>query len=264
MVGLKRGLARSIWARGFSKSPVPREDEALLKNLDLHAEAGNIELAHKAFQKLLGNASARGGLHRMVWNTLLKAHANAGDPSGAANVYEEMGRNHVHPNRQTFGKLMESAAKSGNVLQAEAWFSELVNALYVGPRVVTQYAILLDACAKVGDIQRGELWLQKMCSAHHSPGVSCYTALINCCAVAGSPLQAEHWFDRMVAAGVSPNVISFNTVMDAFSKAGDTESAERWQTRMRRQGLQPTELTYSTLISSAARNSNKGEAAARL
>ena len=41
----------------------------------------------------------------MVWNTMLKAHANAGDVPGARALFEAMKTHSVTPNRQTFGKL---------------------------------------------------------------------------------------------------------------------------------------------------------------
>ncbi|CAL1173003.1 unnamed protein product [Cladocopium goreaui] len=206
-----------------------------------------------------------GGLHRMVWNTMLKAHANAGDMTGARHLFLSMERHTVKPNRQTYGKLMEAAAKGGDVHQAESWFSEMVNELYVGPqRIATHYAILLDACAKVGDIQRGEHWLEKMRSMEVMPSVLCYTSLVNSCAVAGNPSRAEYWFGQMTGASVSPNVITYNAVLDSFAKVGDVEGAVRWQKLIQDANLQPTELTYASLISSAARNRDRAGAVAHL
>ncbi|CAE8632498.1 unnamed protein product, partial [Polarella glacialis] len=94
--------------------PLPKEDHPLYHELDQKAEAGEVNSARKAFDGLFARAGLAGrGLHRVVWNTLIKAHANAGDAAGARAVFEEMSMLAVQPNRQTFGKLMESCAKAG-------------------------------------------------------------------------------------------------------------------------------------------------------
>ncbi|CAK9066885.1 unnamed protein product [Durusdinium trenchii] len=96
-----RGLSRTAQER----LPVRPEDAGIFDELNLHAEAGQIEPAQKIFRKLQATTHAEGGLHRMVWNTMLKAHANAGDVPGARALFEAMKTHSVTPNRQTFGKL---------------------------------------------------------------------------------------------------------------------------------------------------------------
>ena len=61
------------------------------------------------------NLSQKGRLPgaTMLWNTVLKAYANAGDTVGADRWFAEMIEARVRPNGKTMGKLIEAAAKAG-------------------------------------------------------------------------------------------------------------------------------------------------------
>lgn len=56
--------------------------------LNAAAEAAELGEAKRHFEWLLGQPAA--AQQTMVWNTQLKAHANAGDVAGAERLYRQM------------------------------------------------------------------------------------------------------------------------------------------------------------------------------
>ncbi|CAE7553738.1 unnamed protein product [Symbiodinium natans] len=155
MLLIAKGLSRTLGTRvaGDSRAglqraastrlPVPAEDGALLTALNQAAEAGNVQSARDIFERLQDKSKRRDGrLHRMVWNTLLKAFANAGDAHGAKFIFRDMERHLVAPNMQTYGKLMEAAAKSADAAPLSRRF--------VGTRSAEDdIQTLLDECDRV-------------------------------------------------------------------------------------------------------------------
>eukprot|EP00440_Ansanella_granifera_P055566 gb/GFBE01060232.1/.p1 GENE.gb/GFBE01060232.1/~~gb/GFBE01060232.1/.p1 ORF type:complete len:246 (+),score=46.25 gb/GFBE01060232.1/:1-738(+) len=143
--------------------------------LNSYAAAGDVAKAATIFSDIWRHAAP--SKHTMLCNTLLKAYANAGEFGGAAAWYEECRKQGVRVNAKTFGKLIESAAKAGNLAEAEHWLAAM--ALTPG---------LAAARDRVS-----------------------FNAVIDACAKAGNPAAALSWLEKMLKASVAPDEISFNS-----------------------------------------------------
>lgn len=262
---------------------------AYLKKLNALAEDGNVVAAQQVFDHIHCRVPQRS--LTMLWNTLLKAHANAGDYNGAGGTFAEMVQNSVRPNSKTFGKLMEAAGKGGNIAMAEKWFNAS-GTLSGGDEV--QCNILIDACSKGGDPSRAVAWYKRMEWAGVSPTVQAFGALIDSFGKQGSWTEALSCFQRMREAGFSPDgkaynmiadsfarqgdvsgilhffsqvdvgfrdAIFFSSVVRAFGKVGDSVSADSWFNKMREASITPDAVSYSILIDTFAKCGDAARAA---
>ncbi|CAK0849922.1 unnamed protein product [Prorocentrum cordatum] len=109
--------------------------ETLLARLNQLAEKGEVAAAERVFRDLLPGS-------RMVWNTMIKACSNAGDLPRAEGLVREMRAGAVQENVQTFGKLIEAAAKSGDDESAERWMAELQRRGFQLNRVVLSAVVI--------------------------------------------------------------------------------------------------------------------------
>ncbi|CAK9107733.1 unnamed protein product [Durusdinium trenchii] len=200
---------------------------AKLKELNAFAAQGAVAPAWELFQLLKAAASPGqlpplGGAgesenelrleRRFVWNTMLKAYANAGDEVNARVFYKSMLSAQVVPNAKTYGKLMEAAAKRGETPTARAWMTQM---------------------------ERDNI----------KPGILHYSQLMASAAHAANLAEAEMLDEEVRSLGLVPTETYYNSLLNACAKAGDLASCRRWYQEMLLRGFQPTSLTYSTLIS---------------
>ncbi|CAE8611689.1 unnamed protein product [Polarella glacialis] len=200
----------------------------------------------------------------------------------------------ITPNEKTFGKLMEAAAKVGEVTVAEGWLRMHVEAgfqldmmdlntmaasfaklgdlkgaerwlfdeagkLGLSP-TTTSFNILMDLAR---DTREAESWLERMESSHLLPDLLTYNTLMAVAARGGGAeavSQAAGWFEKAQQAGCDPDLRSFNSILNACASCGDAEQAKVWLSRMQRAGFRADTLSYGSLISSLARQSEVQEA----
>ncbi|CAE8651628.1 unnamed protein product, partial [Polarella glacialis] len=148
----------------------------LLHELNALAAAGHAALAEAHFRRLLGVAQGDAwpaSRQRMLWNTMLKAFANAGQHVEAASHYEAMMRNRLAPNAKTFGKLLEAAAKAGDETAAEHWLREMTESRFSARAL--NYNELMHAAANAHHLEAAELWLHRMLEGQlqHAGGRGC-------------------------------------------------------------------------------------------
>lgn len=281
------------WASGTHACAASENQE----DFDLfNAAAGRGEV--EAAEVLFWRVAPLGRRRRVVWNTRLKAYANAGRHEGAAAVFAEMTAARIEPNPQTFGKLVEAAAKAGEVEVARGWLKKMGdhNIELSGEDAVVVYGAMIDAAAKAFDLSAAEMWHAQMVKAHARPDLKAYTSLMDAAAKRGDVSATKHWYskmimagiepdeyvyvtlinasaqdedipaaelwlDRMLVAGLAPNVMTYNTLINACAKAGDLVLAERWRLRMAAAGLRPNVVTYTSLLDAAARRGDDAAAA---
>ncbi|CAE7327037.1 unnamed protein product, partial [Symbiodinium microadriaticum] len=193
----------------------PNAVETLLDEINGHAIAGDAAAAAAQF-----HAQAPMPAPRVLWNTVMKAYANAGDLPGAEQWLKEMESANVVPNGKTYGKLMEAAAKAGDPDSAEKWFEHSTHTLGYGSNH-TWYGLLMDASAKAGDPQRAARWLAEARRAELAPNLMYYTTLVDSCAKAADLRGLQHWLKEMLKDKLMPNARTLTAIIDGHAKAGD-------------------------------------------
>merc|ERR1719375_2551603 len=71
----------------------------------------------------------------------------------------------------------------------------------------------IDAAVKEGNIQEAEAALTELMEASKADAVS-YNMLISACAKNGKSDRARYWMQQMINKDVKPDVASFNSVID--------------------------------------------------
>lgn len=206
-----------------------------LAELNALAAVGDVRAATERFEQLQVLPGDH-GKRTVLWNTVLKAYAKAGDFSGAVAWYETMSSEGVRTNAKTIGKLLESAANAGHLEGAERWLSKLhpprspviERALTSGVFTTTSVGITVD------------------CTADSTAGPSASSTAGSTHGVAAvGPAKAN----ASIAFKDNVNEDTFvGLAVSASARAGDAERAAAWLQRMRKSKLNIGEDPYSSLI----------------
>ncbi|CAJ1412917.1 unnamed protein product [Effrenium voratum] len=181
----------------------------------------------------------------MLYNTMLKAMANAGDVFGAEKMYSRMRAEGVRLNSKFYGKLLETAAKAGDDAMARQWFAD-AQANGVAEDQV-HFACMLDAHAKAGDLDEARRWLERTRDA----GLGCtdgmFHTLLFAHASRGQKQEAVSLLGEMEGFGLRPGVMSYGALALAASQVGDEADAEQWMQRARQESAWSDEAKSSQL-----------------
>jgi len=182
---------------------------------------------------------------RMVWNTMLKACANAGEDARAREVFDEM--KHVEqPNQKTFGKMIEAAARAEKHDVAQYWHRQMEAHGFI-PNLIT-YSSMIDAAAKDGDVVAAEYWRDQMVSRSVQPNMITYVSLMDAASRKGDAAAAGKWFSLMLSDGITPNIIAYCVVMNLYAVKRDAGAARHVFAAMTNAGIQPNIYAFNIVI----------------
>mmetsp|Transcript_5001 Transcript_5001/g.18712 ORF Transcript_5001/g.18712 Transcript_5001/m.18712 type:complete len:412 (-) Transcript_5001:59-1294(-) len=233
-------------------SPREHVHQEALDKLNTLAEQGHVDGSLGIFRSI--QARSPQTVHRKIWNTMLKACANAGDFIRARGIFEEMLQRRVQPNVPTFGKLIEASAKAGQEVEAKHWFVLLKSSDLSPSHVV--YSSLIDAAAKSANVDSARTWLSEMKANCLTPNKVTYSALLNVAAKSGDLSLAEMWFRMMQDGHVKPDVISYTAILTAYAKVSDTQSLERRFHDMSNSGVPVDACVLNVMVDAFARSGN--------
>ncbi|CAE7488606.1 unnamed protein product [Symbiodinium sp. CCMP2456] len=178
---LLRLLSREAKLRGTS-------DLAKLNELATQGEVTEAEAVFRQLEDV--SCSWKPSSRRVLWNTMLKACANAGDSQAAEQLYQSMLSIRVEPNRKTFGKLIEAAAKSAQPQQAAIWLKEMLHFSFE-PHVLN-YNELISAAANEHDLDSAKSWLWHMGEKRLQPNLVSYNSVLSAAAKNGDLDACTH------------------------------------------------------------------------
>ncbi|CAJ1349065.1 unnamed protein product [Effrenium voratum] len=227
----------------------PLPERVTDKTLNDFAEKGDVEAALSALQKLLtGEESLQH--KRYLYNTAIKACANAGDIPQAESLLNKMLETRVQPNLKGLGKMMEATAKVGNISGAEYWFRRRRH--FGIEEVSTQdYNQLISAAAKAQDMTAVEKWFQELLDQGEASPVT-LLAILEATARQGDLRLAQQWCDRWQSLGLELSFGHRLALLNNFAKAGDLEGAERLMAEL----PEKAEVAYHTVMDAASRCGN--------
>ena len=289
MANVGRSLAWKVRYMASCAHPKQRKvARAKTEDMNYAAGLGDVETAKHWFRQLQADELLRNST--FLWNTMLKAFANAGDFDAALAHFQQMQEARVEVNSKTFGKLMEAAAKRGDNDASERVFNSLVqSAKSWKPKnkedKQVKLNILIDASAKAGDPDRAKYWFDQLgdlaneqsfgsllnayasCSkadaaieclrqmqTRMKPNAACFAAAVTACGRNGDVQRAlglVHQLDRSkVPMTEEDKNLIYNSVINAYSKSDNLAGAERW---LRGRSAVLTQEMYNTLIDAAGR-----------
>ncbi|CAE7673755.1 Pentatricopeptide repeat-containing protein [Symbiodinium microadriaticum] len=225
-----------------------------LAKLNELATQGEVTEAEAVFRQLEHvSYSWKPSSRRVLWNTMLKACANAGDSQAAEQLYQSMLSIRVEPNHKTFGKLIEAAAKSAQPQQAAIWLKEMLHCSFE-PRLLN-YNELISAAANGHDLDSAKSWLWHMGERRLQPNLVSYNSVLSAAAKKGDLHTCTAIYNTMQRSGVRPDAITFNTIISATARAesGITAAGE-WLGIMKSATVAPGAETYNALLDVAAKH----------
>ncbi|CAK9068121.1 Pentatricopeptide repeat-containing protein At5g65560 [Durusdinium trenchii] len=193
----------------------------------------------------------------MAWNTMLKAHAIAGDMDGAATHFAEMQLQRVPVNTRTFGKLIRCAAEAGQPEQAVRFLREHQQH-GLASDLVSQTSVV-DAFAKAGCPEEAETWLEAL------EGLGEDEVALGLLAAGyarlGKGFETRRCLERLLAAGAKPTSETWGLQASAWARQGETARAAHWLQEMVEMKLQPSSSTLAVLLSACAKSQDSQSAA---
>lgn len=258
---LRNGMVCAVRADNLNRqvyrswSDVSDSIKDLFRLMDLHASAGRPKEAEELLHQILHagpHLERRKG--SMLWNTLLKAFANAGDVAGAMALQEEQCRRGIRLNLKHFGKLAEVMVRGSSPEDAVDWLRRAEDAGF--ELDLAQYAMMVIAFVQRGDLRSAERWLDEMLSSGKVPSAAEFTKLMEAYVKADARLVGEErvWrvFEKMVVAGVTPNATAYGVVVYAYAQRNSSMPAVHWLWRARAAGVVPDLRSYRAVIRSLA------------
>lgn len=241
-------------------------DKELLDQLNFSAAKGQVSSTRALFEQILASAKVQRGTVRssqkavplsMLYATMLKALANAGDVRGAQELAYRAREEDVEMNNKFYGKLLEAASKAGDVVMANKWFEESKAAGNRGP---VHFNMMVEAYAKAGELDEAKKWIQRTRDAGVPTVTNMFNSLIFAYASRGQMKEAAGVIREMLQEGHDPEVSSFAALAVVAAQEGDDEAAERWMQQARDRKLEydnfdaevSTQAAYARLASASS------------
>ncbi|KAJ3086182.1 hypothetical protein HK102_013445 [Quaeritorhiza haematococci] len=207
----------------------------------------------EATQTLLKAMRYQSGISPSVttYNTLIMAHARAGDQEGAMQWYSRILQDGMEPDVVTYNILISANGAALNAVGALEAYQALLKREDLKPTKYT-FLPLIGMYAKMGEVdqarQAQQLMLEELgnkqsgsaddlgrtsssSSSSGSPSISRmqpYNLIINSEARAGRIPSALDELARAQQDGVNPDVRTFDMIIRAHGAAGDVEGARKW------------------------------------
>uniref|UniRef100_A0ACD5TED3 Uncharacterized protein n=1 Tax=Avena sativa TaxID=4498 RepID=A0ACD5TED3_AVESA len=189
----------------------------------MYAKCGDAAAALRCFRTMAPSKNV------VTWNTMISAHARAGEPREALSLFREMleqeqKQKSARPDDATFVAVLGACARLG-ALDAGMW----VHAHYArrtGRNAAADGVVgnaLLDMYAKCGAVEQAA----EVFDAMARRDVYTYTSMISGLAAHGRGEDALALFADMRRAGVRPNEVTFLGVLSACCHAGFVEDGLR-------------------------------------
>ncbi|CAI8595931.1 unnamed protein product [Vicia faba] len=154
----------------------------------------------------------------------------------------------IRPNEFTFGTVLHSSTRLGNVVVGKQIHGCAVKTGFVSNVFVG--SALVDLYVKLSAIEEAQMAFEDT----KYPNVVSYTTLI------GGYLKTHKFDDALTIFHEMPerNVVSWNAMVGGFSKTGHNEEAVRFFIDMLREGFVPNESTFPCVISAASNIASLG------
>jgi len=249
-----RGL---LYQRGMPDQQMMLTLKDRLTMLRDFAQEGNWKRARYVMRGIWRKKRLRLPLGRVLWNTMIKAHANAGRPKAAESWVVDMLDRVFQPDIVSYNTLLECYGKRGEFLSAEKWLRRM-RARGVPPNMFS-YGAVASAYAKIGDLEGTQRVVSEIrnsgCEVDPSNTMP-HNAILKLCAQAGKDVVAGRWFEKMLDDGVTPDGVSFLQMIKASAQAGDLEGAAEWLKRMNEAGIEARRQHFHAVMAGHAKISD--------
>nr|GME14191.1 pentatricopeptide repeat-containing protein At2g31400, chloroplastic [Ipomoea batatas] len=205
---------------------------------------GKVDLAEKVFENAVNEGY---GNTVYAYSALISAYAKSGaDFKRALEIFDELLRNGVQPDRITYNSLLAVCSGAGLWETARRLFSEMI---YRGiEQDIYTYNTLLDAACNVGQIDVALEIMSEMPAKNIFPNEVTYSTMIRGCAKVGKFDRALGLFKEMKSKGIKADRVSYNTLLAIYASLGRFEDALDVSKEMEGMGIKKDVVTYNALL----------------
>jgi pentatricopeptide repeat protein len=202
----------------------------------MYLKCGNSRDAHQVFAKLVNR-------DLIAWNTMINGLAEIGHRDEAFEIFNQMQREGVVPNKVTCISILNactssSALERGKEVHAYAVKSGFLADTRVGNALITMYT-------KCGSIKHACEVFDKMCRRD----VISWTALIGGYAEGGLSAEAHKLFQQMQQDGVQPNKVTYISILNACLSPSALEQGKEIHAQVLKAGVASDPVVENALVS---------------
>ncbi|KAJ0988270.1 hypothetical protein J5N97_006626 [Dioscorea zingiberensis] len=185
-----------------------------------------------------------------IYNTLIRAHLNAGDPLHSLLLYHQMLSHSTDPDRFSFTFVLKActqlrALPLGQQLHSQIFKLGLVTDAHIRNKLIHLYATL-------GDLVNA----RKLFDGSPEPDIIAWNSLLEGYAAAKDGESIHEVFDMMPAR----DVVSWNTLMGFYIETGEFEEAILTFRSMQESGeCQPNRVTMISVLTAVTHSSALGQ-----
>eukprot|EP00448_Togula_jolla_P008009 CAMPEP_0170595660 /NCGR_PEP_ID=MMETSP0224-20130122/14685_1 /TAXON_ID=285029 /ORGANISM="Togula jolla, Strain CCCM 725" /LENGTH=623 /DNA_ID=CAMNT_0010919865 /DNA_START=138 /DNA_END=2009 /DNA_ORIENTATION=+ len=248
-----------------------RRTMAVLEGLGLNVDGASLNRAFSICASasaldladiLLNHEVCAEGLDTVGYNTLMRAHAQAGHPERCYALFENFRGSGLSPSAMTFGILLDACIDARDFERARQTFAHLRRS-GLTPNVV-HYTTFMKGLVKAKELDAADALLEEMLASRGEtqPDLVTYTTLVKAHSDCGDIKGVLRVLDRMREQGVASDPIILDIAMTGCC-AKPMEAANVLHVLrflMARHNLQPSTTTLSIVVKAFAQTSAWQEA----
>mmetsp|Transcript_3110 Transcript_3110/g.7239 ORF Transcript_3110/g.7239 Transcript_3110/m.7239 type:complete len:626 (-) Transcript_3110:135-2012(-) len=190
----------------------------------------------------------------VAYNTIMKAHAQAGKPELCLAIFEQMQRSGLTPSEMSFGILLDACIDARHFDGAKEAF-EKIRKCGLAPNVV-HYTTLMKGLVNAGRLDDATDVLGEMLqSSTTKPDLVAFSTMVKAYSDRGSVRGAVRILEQMLGSGVTPDSIIFNIVLTGCCvRSMESSQVLHVLTWLVRHGLEPSTTTLSILMKALAKS----------
>ncbi|XP_047307800.1 pentatricopeptide repeat-containing protein At4g16390, chloroplastic [Impatiens glandulifera] len=182
----------------------------------------------------------------ILYNVTLKVFKKNKDLTGAENLFDEMLKRGVKPDKVTFSTIISCARVSSLPEKAVEWFEKMPTHGCEPDDV--NYTVMIDAYGRAGNIEMALKLYDRARAEKWRIDAVTFSTLIK---IYGMSLNFDgclNVYEEMKALNIKPNVVVYNTLLDAMGRAKRPWQAKTIYKEMTTNGFEPSWATHAALI----------------
>ena len=194
-------------------------------------------------------------MKRQKFNKLLVHLVKKREIRKAEFVFEKLKSDGYQPDVSTFATLMHGFSKTRKRFsRVFELYNEMKRARVMPNRYI--FMILIETCHMTANLRRAERLLSEMEETYNiKPDMHVYYALLKVCLKSGDVEKTKQIVEGMIERGIEKTATVYSTLVAVYASAADKHNGARYLkeskkllTQMRQNGFQPSSWTYNTLI----------------
>lgn len=181
-----------------------------------YSAVGHVADAHRVFDEIQTK-------NVVCWTTLISAYVDNEKPQAAIELFREMQRENVDPDKVTLTVTLSACADLG-ALDMGKWVHKFIRRSVKLDKDLSLYNSLLNMYTKCGDLETAKVVFDSI----ENKDVTTWTSMITGYAIHGRANEALALFTAMTDSKIAPNDVTFIGVLMACSHVAMVDDGKRY------------------------------------